>query len=114
MGVPPAYIPWGDDLIRQELVPVHCLTVFFARHERHAQLALRYPDATVVKDTMSWGMVDMYRKTFREQLLKDTADASTREAGHGSYDRAVKVATDDKCIVFPKASADACLVRERG
>ncbi len=96
--------------LSEELVPLHCLTVFLVRHERHAQLALRYPDTAVVKDAMSWGMVDVYRKTFRGQLLNDTAYKSMREAWHGSYGRAVKLATDDNCVVFPNASVDACFV----
>ena len=39
--------------------------LFFGRHERHAQLPLRYPDAAVLKDTMSYTLVDAYQKTFR-------------------------------------------------
>ena len=82
---------------------MHNLGVLFVRHEQHAQLALRYPDATVVKDTVFWGMVDAYRKTFRGQLLKETAFECMRQPGHGSYGRAVQVASDDRYIVFPKA-----------
>ena len=38
------------------------LRAFYVSHERHAQLALRYPHATVVKNTMARYVVDAYDK----------------------------------------------------
>ena len=62
----------------------------------------------VVKDTVSRSAVEAYEKTFLATDLPGTAFMSV--AGSASYDRAMAVARDDKRIVFPKASADACLV----
>jgi len=96
--------------IAEELLPLNNLSRFFGIHEKHAQLPLLYTDAQVIKDTVPRFAVDAYQKTFRGESLPLTAHASLSAAGKGSYERAVMVATEDKYIVFPKASADACLV----
>jgi hypothetical protein len=93
--------------IAEELVPFHNIRLFFCGHEKHAQLALLYPRAKVVKDTVSWAMVDAYRKTFSGQPLMKTAWDMVRS---GTYPRCVQVAEDSKYIAFPKSCADACLV----
>ena len=38
--------------VAEELVPLHDISVFFGEHERHARLALEYPDAFVYKDVL--------------------------------------------------------------
>ena len=91
-------------------MPVDSVSAFFGRHERHAKLTLLYPDARVLKDTVSRFAVEAYEKTFGGETLPRTAYASMTMQGGGSYDRAVSVARDDNIIVFPKASADACLI----
>ena len=44
--------------IAEELIPAANLREFYVDHERHAQLALRYAAATVVKNTMARHVVD--------------------------------------------------------
>ncbi len=96
--------------LSEELVPLENLGAFFGRHERHARLPLMYADASVVKDAVPRSVVEAYEKTFLGEDLPETAFLSMGTAGAGSYERAMAVARDSKYIVFPKASADACLV----
>ena len=47
--------------IAEELVPVHVLQTFYVAHEAHAQRALRYADATVLRDALPPRVVEAYR-----------------------------------------------------
>ena len=91
--------------LAEERLPLDRIAAFFGRHERHAQLILAYPQARLVKDTMQRALVEAYAKTFHNDDC-----ASVSSAAAGSYERALAVARDDNIVVFPKASADACLV----
>ncbi len=94
--------------IAEELVPLASLQQFYVCHERHAQLALRCADATVVTNTMARYVVDAYGKTFAGEVLPATA--STALQCGWSYKRAKAVAEEAKLIVWPLASSDACCV----
>ena len=96
--------------VAEELVPLHNLSVFFGAHERHAKLALEYPGAFVYKDVLPGPVVEAYEKTFQGQVLPRTAHACISDKEQGWYARACSVATADRCIVFPKMAADACLI----
>ena len=100
----------GQLLIAEELVPLHNLRIFYKRHESHAQLALKYPQATVLKDCLPWSLVGAYQQTFRGQQLPATAFDMMRMRGHGSYTRAVAVAKAAKIIAMPLSCAEAGLV----
>ena len=56
--------------VAEELIPVSNMRAFYVSHERHAQLALRYPHATVVKNTMARYLVDAYAQIFKEAELR--------------------------------------------
>ena len=88
--------------VAEELVPLQNLSVFFGEHERHAKLALEYPGAFVYKDALPGPVVEAYERTFLGQVLPRTAHACISDKDQGSYARACSVATDDRCIVFPK------------
>ena len=47
--------------IAEELVPLHVLQTFYVVHEAHAQRALRYADATVLRDALPPRVVEAYR-----------------------------------------------------
>ena len=47
--------------IAEELVPLHVLQTFYVVHEAHAQRALRYVDATVLRDALPPRVVEAYR-----------------------------------------------------
>ena len=47
--------------IAEHLVPVDVLQTFYVVHEVHAQRALRYADATVVRDALPPRVVEAYR-----------------------------------------------------
>ena len=100
----------GQLRIAEELVPLHNLRVFYKRHESHAQLALKYPRATVLKDCLPWRLVGAYQHTFRGERLPATAFDTMRMRGHGSYTRAVAVAKAAKIIAMPLSCAEAGLV----
>ena len=55
--------------IAEELIPAANLREFYVDHERHAQLALRYAAATVVKNTMARHVVDASAKIFKKEEL---------------------------------------------
>ena len=93
----------------EELVPLHNLRVFWKRHEDHATLALRYPAARIIKDGLPFYLVDAYRKTFRGQKLPDTGFQTLRMKRHGSYARAVAVASQSRYIAMPLSCHEACL-----
>ena len=95
--------------LAEELVPIHNLRLFYKSHEAHAQLALRYPTATVVKDSVPFYLVDAYRNTFRGEKLLDTGFQTMRMKNHGSSVRAETVARLSQYIAMPLACADACL-----
>lgn len=51
----------GPLRIAEELVPLHALQSFYVAHEVHAKRALRYADATVVRDALPPRVVEAYR-----------------------------------------------------
>ena len=51
----------AQERIAEELVPVHVLQSFYVAHEAHAQRALRYADARVVRDALPPRVVEAYR-----------------------------------------------------
>ena len=51
----------AQERIAEELVPVHVLRTFYVVHEAHAQRALRYVDATVLRDALPPRVVEAYR-----------------------------------------------------
>ena len=51
----------AQERIAEELVPVHVLQTFYVVHEAHAQRALRYADATVLRDALPPRVVEAYR-----------------------------------------------------
>ena len=51
----------AQERIAEELVPVHVLQTFYVVHEAHAKRALRYADATVVRDALPSRVVEAYR-----------------------------------------------------
>jgi len=90
------------------------LHAFYGKHERHALLRLQYPDATVIQDVCCLDVVNRYRLTFRDQILRDTAFQCMQgslggERQQGSWERTDIVARGG-IIVNPLASAEACLV----
>ena len=97
-------------LARPLLVPLDALANFYGRHERHAQLIHLYPQAELLKDCVPRKVVEAYAKTFLDTDSPTTAYGCVSGATGGSYDRAVAIARDDNYVVYPKASADACLV----
>ena len=87
---------------------------FYGRHERHALLRIRYPDASVLQDVCSFDVVNRYRTTFRDQILRDTAfqcmqNSFDKQRQEGSWERTDTVARGG-VIVTPLASAESCLV----
>ena len=97
--------------IAEDFVLIATLSDFFTRHQMHARLCLEYPAATVHKDSCPWAAVNLYRQTFRGQVLADSAPACIRgDGGELGHARTLRVARDHSCIVFPLASADACAV----
>ena len=93
--------------ISEQMIPISALTKFFGIHERHAKLKLKYPQVVLHRDTVSWGIVDVYRQTFRLQALAGNAYQNIHTAGMTSLEIAEIVARDHSVLVFPKASADA-------
>ena len=51
----------AQERIAEEFVPVHVLQTFYVVHEAHAKRALRYADATVVRDALPSRVVEAYR-----------------------------------------------------
>ena len=87
--------------VSEALVPLENVSAFFAQHEGHAKLSLTYPEARIFKDAAPCVAVEAYEKTFRGQVLPQTAHACMTMAQRGSYERACSVAADDHWIVFP-------------
>ena len=96
--------------LAEERVPEKSLIDFFRRHEAYALLPLKYPDATVYKDSLPKALIDAYRTTFTRQALPDTASACMKDTKRGSAWRALKVAKDSGYVAQPRACADAALV----
>ena len=96
--------------VPEELLPPHNICHFYREHQEHARLSLRYPHATVVRDSVPWRVVQAYQRTFRGQVLEGNMQEALNKTEQGVYQRAVMVANEDRLIVFPKASADACLI----
>ncbi len=94
----------------EELIPLQNLGVFFSRHQSHARLVGLYPEARVYKDAVPVGVVNAFRETFRGQVLPACGFGVIRRGGIESRNRILKVAGDSDLIVFPKASAEACLL----
>ena len=65
----------------QELLPEHILIEFFGKHEEHAKLPLKYPNATVLTDSCALHAVDAYRHTFLGSVLHDYASVYATKKG---------------------------------
>ena len=98
--------------LAEELVPPSSISKFFVEHEQHAKLPLLYPRAKVFKDVVPQHIVDFYMTTLRgwDSFRGLAAYQTAHKAMGESYFLADKVASEHKCIVLPRQSADACLV----
>ena len=92
--------------LSEELVPLTQLRMFFTRHEKHARLALDHPEAFVLRDAVSRASIEVYRKLLADAHLEDTAYKQC----HLSHEMHRQAASQEKKVVFPLASADACYV----
>ena len=77
-------------------------------HHKHALLPLMYPDAVVVRDAVPLRAVQAYALTLQGHLPESLSMCFSKE--YWSKWRAGAVAHDSALIVWPRASADACLV----
>ena len=99
--------------LSEELVPLDSIAFFFRCHEAHARIPSRYPGVQILKNAVPKFAVEAYEKTFRREPLPSTAWACLGTHWRNwevSDTKADMVASSDKLVVFPKASADACLV----
>ena len=96
--------------VSETIVPFDNLRVFYRDHEQHARLKLLYPSAQLFQDCVPLPLVTAYHKTFAAESLPDSGFQVLVMPERGAFRRAEQVAKDDNCIVFPKASADACLI----
>ena len=55
--------------IAEELVPVHVLQTFYVVHEDHAKRALRYAQATVVRDAVPAAVGEAYRVAWGGEVI---------------------------------------------
>ena len=96
--------------VSETIVPFDNLRVFYRDHEQHARLKLQYPGAQLFQDCVPLPLVTAYQKTFAAESLPESGFQVLAMPERGAFRRAEQVARDDSCIVFPKASADACLI----
>ena len=96
--------------LAEELMPMDNLAAFFQKHEKYAQLALQFPEARISKDSLERCAVEAYEKILLVQELARTTHECMGKAGHGLFERSCSVARESSIIVFPRASAEACLV----
>jgi hypothetical protein len=96
--------------VSETIVPFANLRVFYRDHEEHARLKLQYPSAQLFQDCVPLPLVTAYQKTFAAESLPESGFQVLAMPERGAFRRAEQVAKDDNCIVFPKASADACLI----
>ena len=88
-------------------MPLHALSAFYGRHERHAQLVLKYPGCRLVKDEVPRLAVETFANGLAEQL-PDSAYSCI--SVNSSYERACVLAEEASLIVWPKQESDACVV----
>ena len=81
-------------------MPLQSLQELYKKHEQYAQLALQYPEARAVKDTMALHVVEAYRRTFDPTAMPATAS----KAADAAYAIAKRVAVEDRLIAWPKFS----------
>ena len=96
--------------VSETSVPFDNLRVFYRDHEPHARLKLQYPDAQLFQDCVPLQVVIAYQKTLASESLPESGFQVLAMPERGAFRRAEQVAKDDSCIVFPKASAEACLI----
>ena len=96
--------------LAEELMPMDNLAAFFQKHEKYAQLVVQYPEARISKDSLERCAVEAYEKTFLGQELARSTHECMGKAGHGLFERSCSVARESSIIVFPRVSAEACLV----
>ena len=96
--------------IAEELIPMTTMHRFYFHHESHALLRLQYPQATVHTDTVSPSTIDLYRQTFRGEVMPSSAFACFGRSRALVQAGNVRMARDHACIVLPRAAADANLV----
>ena len=95
--------------IAEESVPLHALRVFYRNNEFQAQLALRYPTASVIKDALPCSVILAYQNAMAGQVLPGTGFKCINASGEGRY-AATLAAADPGYIVWPRACADACFI----
>ncbi len=88
--------------IDEELLPEANLKIFYKKHQDHATLPLRYPTATVHKDSMAKPLVDAYCTLIHD--VQHTVFTYVHRVMHD------QVADQSNTIVWPLASAEACAV----
>ena len=88
--------------IAEESVPLHALRVFYRNNEFQAQLALRYPTASVIKDALPWSVILAYQNAMAGQVLPGTGFQYMKAAGEGRY--AATLAAADPCLLYTSPS----------
>ena len=97
----------GPRRIAEELVPVSVLQTFYGVHEAHAQMRLRYADATVVRDTLEPRVVQAYRVAWGGEAIADSSKDSILSCLRDFTAKSELVASGAKLVVFPLACAQA-------
>ena len=97
--------------LAEELIPIKVFADFYAKHEEYARLRHRYPQASILKDTLPLALIDAHRKSFAtDEVLPDVASKMfTPKQYRGSW-RAAQVAQDSGYIAFTRTCGDAALV----
>ena len=93
--------------VAEERISLHQLGMFYQRHEKHARLCLEYPDIAAVTDTVQRVQIDAYRQVLRSTALRINAYAYVTAGAAADWHRR---AAAEGLIVYPLASANACLV----
>ena len=86
---------------------MEALAGFYKEHGLLARMRQEYPGARVVRDALPRNLVIAYRATFAEERLPENCHASILDKARSFYERARAVATDSKCIAWPRACAEA-------
>ena len=93
--------------ISEELLPLSVFDSFYRVHEPHAQMRLRYADATVVEDTLEPRVVEAYRAAWGGQAIADSVKDSILICQREFKAKSELVASAAKLVVFPLACAQA-------
>ena len=91
-------------------MPLSNLGMFYYRHEEHIRLSLRYPEATVVHDTVNQLGIDYYRGAFAQISLTLSPFRAMQHKTSGFQYLSDIIAQQHRHIVFPISAAEACAV----